>query len=60
MPRLAPLIAERIDGRRTRAAIQADLQTLDGSLEADEFDRQFREFFRALNGIGRLFLRVSR
>ncbi|MDJ0943834.1 MAG: class I SAM-dependent methyltransferase [Kiloniellales bacterium] len=57
LPRLAPAILQRIDGRRSLAAIHDALQGLDRGLDWPAFLAQFRETFAALNGINRLFLR---
>ncbi len=57
MPRLAAALVSRIDGRRTVGSIYDDLRTADSRLTHEDFARQFEAVYRALNGIGRLFLR---
>ena len=57
LPRLAPTILQRIDGRRPLRAIHDELQSLDAGLDWPAFLLQFQETFAALNGINRMFLR---
>lgn len=58
MPPLAAAIVARCDGRTSIAAIYDQLSELrDGSLDWAEFKRQFDLVFRAMNGIGKLYLR---
>ena len=57
LPRLAAAILSRIDNHRSLAAIHADLQQADGSLDWDRFRQQFDQLFAALNGLNKLLLR---
>ncbi|MBI1776575.1 MAG: class I SAM-dependent methyltransferase [Proteobacteria bacterium] len=58
LPPLAPAIAKRIDGRSSLGEIR---QALTGEVAKDldeaAFDRQFRLFYAAFNGLNRLLLR---
>lgn len=58
LPRLAPAILQRIDGRRSLGAIFDALQGLDARLDWPAFLAQFRETFAAFGGINRMFLRL--
>jgi len=57
LPRLAPAMLARIDGRASLAEIHQDLQVLDSGLDWPAFKGQFDQVYRALNGLGRLLLR---
>ncbi len=58
LPALAPAIARRIDGRRSLSAIHADLvREVAKGLDEAAFERQFRQFYTAFNGLNRLLLR---
>jgi SAM-dependent methyltransferase len=57
MPRLAPAILQRIDGRRSLGGILKILRGADPRLEESTFINQFAEFHIALVGIGKLALR---
>ncbi len=57
LPRLAPAMLARIDGRASLGAIHRNLQALDSALDWPAFKAQFDRLYRALNGLGRLFVR---
>jgi SAM-dependent methyltransferase len=57
LPRLAPAILARIDGRASLADIHRDLQGLDSALDWRAFKAQFDQLYRVLNGLNRLLLR---
>jgi SAM-dependent methyltransferase len=57
LPRLAPAILARIDGRASLGAIHRDLQALDSGLDWPAFKAQFDRLYRALNGLNRLLIR---
>jgi SAM-dependent methyltransferase len=57
LPRLAPAILARIDGRVSLGAIHQALQALDGALDWPAFEAQFDPLYRVLNGLNRLLLR---
>jgi len=57
LPRLAPAILARIDGRACLADIHRDLQGLDSALDWRTFKAQFDQLYRVLNGLNRLLLR---
>ena len=58
LPALAPAIVARIDGRRTVAAIRADLAAADGGLpDPTGFAGQVRAVFAAFHGINRMLVR---
>lgn len=57
LPRLAPAMLARIDGRRTLGEIHAMLQALDPRLDWEHFQSQFASFYAALNGVNKLLLR---
>ncbi len=57
LPRLAPAILARIDGRASLAEIHRDLQALDRTLDWPAFTAQFDQLYRVLNGLNRLLLR---
>jgi SAM-dependent methyltransferase len=56
LPRLAPAILARIDGRRTLAEIHADLQLANPSLDREPFRLAFESLYAALNGLNKLVL----
>lgn len=56
LPKLAGAIAARIDGRRTIDDIDRDLAGVNERLDRETFGREFAALFRALNGLGKLFL----
>jgi len=57
LPRLAPAILARIDGRATLGEIHRSLRALDSGLDWPAFKAQFDQLYRVLNGLGRLLLR---
>ena len=57
LPRLAPLMLERIDGNRSLGDILEELQALDSSLDWDGFQQQFSGLFRVFRGINHLMLK---
>lgn len=57
LPRLAPAILRRIDGRATLGAILADIQQADASLDWPKFQTMFAPVFRALNGLNLMWLK---
>lgn len=57
LPKLAPAIIRRIDGKRTLADILAEIQSADASLDAARFQVAFGGVFAALNGLNLLWLR---
>ena len=57
LPRLAPAILARIDGRASLAEIHRELQALDSGLDWAAFQAQFDRLYRVLNGLGRLLIR---
>ncbi len=57
LPRLAPAMLQRIDGRHALGAIHEELRGHDAGLDWPAFLDQFRELFAALNGVNRMFLR---
>lgn len=56
MPRLAPLILERVDGAMTLEQIHAALTALDPSLDWATFKRQFDQVYAALNGLDMMLI----
>ena len=56
LPRLAPAILTRIDGRTTLGEIQAALQALDSRLDRARFTAQFDQLYRVLNGLNHLLI----
>jgi hypothetical protein len=56
LPPLAGAILGRIDGRRTLAAIRAEVRAGNPTLTETAFGQQFVQTFRVLNGLGKLFL----
>ena len=56
LPRLAPAILPRIDGRASLGRLHADLRALDPSLDWPLFKTQFDRLYAALNGLNRLLL----
>ena len=57
LPRLAPAILARIDGRAALGEIHQNLRALDSGLDWPTFKAQFDQLYRVLNGLGRLLLR---
>jgi SAM-dependent methyltransferase len=57
LPRLAPAMLARIDGRTSLGEIHRSLQALDSGLDWPAFKAQFDQLYRVLNGLGRLLLR---
>jgi SAM-dependent methyltransferase len=57
LPRLAPAMLARIDGRASLGEIHRELQALDCALDWPAFKAQFDQLYRALNGLGRLLIR---
>ena len=58
LPRLAGPILARIDGKTHVAAIYQDVAGLNRGLTREAFQGQFEQLFRALNSIGKLYLRL--
>jgi SAM-dependent methyltransferase len=56
LPRLAPAILPRIDGKASLGTIHADLQALDSGLDWPRFKAQFDQLYRVLNGLNRLLI----
>ncbi len=56
LPRLAPAILSRIDGRRSLGAIEAELRGADPALTPARFSEQFGTLYAALNGVNKLLL----
>ncbi|MCW2245185.1 SAM-dependent methyltransferase [Azospirillum fermentarium] len=57
LPRLAGPILARIDGRADLATLHAQVQEAAGVVPWDTFKSQFDQLFKALNGIGKMYLR---
>jgi SAM-dependent methyltransferase len=58
LPRLAPAILKRIDGRRSLAELQRDLAAALGPrASAPAFDKDFAWLYKVMNGIGRMTIR---
>ena len=57
LPRLAPAMLARIDGRASLGEIHRALQARDSALDWAAFKAQFDQLYRALNGLNRLLLR---
>ncbi|HEX9767622.1 MAG TPA: class I SAM-dependent methyltransferase [Kiloniellales bacterium] len=57
LPRLAPAMLARIDGRASLGDIHRGLQALDSALDWAAFKAQFDQLYRVLNGLNRLLLR---
>jgi len=57
LPPLAGAILSRVDGRRTIAALRAEVTAANPDLSEADFAAQFARAFAALNGLGKLFLR---
>jgi SAM-dependent methyltransferase len=58
LPRLAAAILARVDGKRSLAAIHADLASANPALHWDAFKVEFDQLYGALNGINELLLRL--
>lgn len=56
MPRLAPVILDRIDGETSLGEIHAALQALDTGLDWAQFKKQFDQLFAPLNGLNHLLI----
>ncbi len=56
LPRLGPVMAELIDGKRTLGAIHEAVANRAGALTWTEFAAQFARLFAALHGAGKLYL----
>ncbi len=56
MPRLAPVILERIDGETSLGAIHAALRALDTGLDWAQFKKQFDQLYAVLNGLNHLLI----
>ena len=56
LPRLAPAMLPRIDGRASLGEIHGELRALDSGLDWPAFKRQFDQFYRALNGLNRMLI----
>lgn len=57
LPRLAPAMLARIDGRASLGDIHRALQAFDSALDWAAFKAQFDQLYRVLNGLNRLLLR---
>ena len=57
LPRLAPAMLARIDGRASLGDIHRSLQAFDSALDWAAFKAQFDQLYRVLNGLNRLLLR---
>lgn len=57
LPRLAGPLLARIDGRTDLATLHAQVQEAAGPVPWDTFKSQFDQLFKALNGIGKMYLR---
>jgi hypothetical protein len=56
LPRLAPAILQRVDGKASLGEIHAGLQALDSGLDWPRFKAQFDQLYRVLNGLNRLLI----
>ena len=59
LPRLAPAMLPRIDGRASLGEIHGELRALDSGLDWPAFKRQFDQLYRALNGLNRMLITYS-
>lgn len=59
LPRLAPAILQRLDGRRSLADIRQDLQSANPALTEAAFASAFAELYAVLNGFNLLLLRTA-
>ncbi|HKY93669.1 MAG TPA: hypothetical protein VJL84_00130, partial [Kiloniellales bacterium] len=59
LPTLAPAILQRIDGRRSIAAIEAELRQANPSLTSERFAQDFAQLYAVLNGFTLLLLRAA-
>ena len=59
LPALAPAILQRIDGRRTIGAIEAELRHANPSLTAERFAQDVEQLYAVLNGWNLLLLRAG-
>ena len=57
LPRLAPAILTRIDGKSDLAAIHAGLREADPGLSPERFQEAFDQLYEAFNGINALLLK---
>jgi SAM-dependent methyltransferase len=57
LPRLAPAMLARIDGRASLGEIHQGLVALDSGLDWPAFKAQFDQLYRVLNGLNRLLVR---
>jgi len=57
LPRLAPAILSRIDGKVSFGAIKADLLAANASLKAESVVRDLRALYEVLNGLNFMLLR---
>ncbi|MEO1192742.1 MAG: class I SAM-dependent methyltransferase [Pseudomonadota bacterium] len=57
LPRLAPAILSRIDGKRSLGEIRADLQAANPAVTDEAFKEAFAETYGALQGLNLLLLR---
>lgn len=58
LPPMAAAIVARMDGAHSLEDIRADLAAVNPGLAWPEFERQFGPLYRALNGLGKLFLSI--
>ncbi len=59
LPRLAPVILQRIDGATDLGAIHRALQALDSTLDWTAFKKQFDALYAILNSVNHLVIRQS-
>jgi len=59
LPPLAPAILQRIDGRRSLAAIEAELRQANPALAPERFADDFAQLYAVLNGFNLLLLRAA-
>lgn len=58
LPSLAPAIAAQIDGKRALGEIHMAVKTARADLDWAGFQDQFARLYTAMNGMGRMFLRL--
>ncbi|MSO93969.1 MAG: class I SAM-dependent methyltransferase [Rhodospirillales bacterium] len=59
LPPLSAAIVGRIDGKRTLEGIRKDLAEVNPALAWPEFEKQFEPLYRALHGLGKLYLSIA-
>lgn len=60
LPPLAGAMVACMDGARSLEDIRADLAAVNPGLDWPQFERQFEPLYRALNGLGKLYLAFPR